>query len=186
MSPPPEGQVVLSPDDLRIVAKLEGKPLPRGGALAEVLELSPAAASRLVRGLRRRGALGSVSLVGLAPGVCECLTYIKIDWLQGGAPQLLDDWIAKDPAIVDGARVTGNFDYRLMSRHRSFRAANDWSQGLMSRPKVSDVLTHFCTTKFDRPNYAAAILGTDEMADSVPAATVSHCSNLISDIEKSM
>ena len=99
-------------------------------ALADALGVSPAAAWRLVRGLKRRGALGVVARVGPAPETCECLTYIKVDWVQDVALQALDDWIAGDPAIISGARVTGNYDYRLESRHGSFQAANAWSRGL--------------------------------------------------------
>lgn len=105
--------------------------------------------------------LGVISLVGLGPETCECVTYLKVDWIGGDGLQALDAWILDDPAILIGARVTGAYDYRLVSRHLDYRAANAWSRDLMFRPKVLRVLTQFCTTQFDRPNYAAAMRGTE-------------------------
>jgi len=93
--------------------------------------------------------------------MCECVTYLKVDWVHGTRLDLLDSWIANDPAIVTAARVTGGYDYRLGSQHRDMRSADDWSRSLLSRPQVAEVLTQFCTTLFNRPNFAAALLGTD-------------------------
>jgi DNA-binding Lrp family transcriptional regulator len=161
MSQRAAGPAGLSLDDLRILAKLEGKPLPRGQALAAALGASPSVAWRRVRNLRRLGALSLVSPVGLRPGMCECVTYLKVDWVHGNSLDPLDSWIANDPAILTAARVTGRYDYRLSSRHQDIGSADDWSRGLLSRPKVAEVLTQFCSTVFNRPTFAAAILGTD-------------------------
>ncbi len=61
--------VALSRDELQVLARLEGKPLPRGSDLAAALGLSPNAAWRRIRELRRRGVLDFVSPVKL-PAAC--------------------------------------------------------------------------------------------------------------------
>jgi len=157
-APTPGG---LSPEDLRIVAKLEARPLLRGQALATALGMGPSLAWRRVRELRRRGVLNSATSITLRRDICECVTLLKVDWVDPGGLELLDSWIADDQAILTAARVTGPYDYRLRSRHLDIRSASDWSRSLLSRPKVAEVLTQFCTTLFDRPNFAAAILGTE-------------------------
>ena len=150
----------LSLDELRVLAKLEGRPLPRGPGLAEALGLSPNAAWRRVRDLKRLGAMAFVSPVRLPPGTCACVTYLKINGAHTGSLDLLDEWIAADPATTAAARVTGTYDYRLNSAHRDLRSANDWSRSLEARPEVAEVRTRFCDILFERHAYAAAILGT--------------------------
>jgi hypothetical protein len=113
-----------------------------------------------VHDLKRLGALGFVSPVKLPTGTCQCVTYVKINGAHMGGLDLLDEWIAKDPATIAAARVTGTYDYRLSSAHRDLRSASDWSRGLETRPEVAEVLTRFCDILFERHAYAAAILGT--------------------------
>jgi hypothetical protein len=55
--------------------------------------------------------------------------------------------------------VAGDFDYRLYSLHRTYGSANAWSRSLEADPRVSRISTRFSTTLFERPTYAAAILG---------------------------
>lgn len=150
----------LSLDELRMLARLEGRPLPRGPELADVLGVSPSAAWRRVHDLKRLGALSFVSPIKLPSGTCECVTYVKINGAHLGGLDLLDEWIATDPATIAAARVTGAYDYRLSSAHRDLRSASDWSRGLEARPEVAEVMTRFCDILFDRHAYAAAILGT--------------------------
>ncbi len=151
----------LSLEDLRVLAELEAKPLPRGRALSRALGVSAAVAWSRVRGLQRLGALSIVTLVNHQTRMCECVTYLRVDWVDPSSLDPLDNWILNDPAILSAARITGCYDYRLSSRHCDVRSANDWSRSLLSRPKVAEVLTKFCRTVSDRPNFAAAILGSD-------------------------
>lgn len=144
-----------------MLAKLEGKTLPRGQALADALGVSSTAAWELIRDLRRRGVLDLVSVVSDRRPQCECVTYLKVDWAERFDLHAFDAWLADDPEIFVAVRIAGNYDYRLRSRHWDVRRANDWSRGLAADPRVSKVWTRFCTTLFDRPNYAAAILGSD-------------------------
>ncbi len=144
-----------------MLARLEGRTLPRGQALADLLEVSHSSAWRTVRRLKRAGALGSVATVRLRPGTCECVTYLKMDWTQTAAMPAMENRIADDPAVVTAARVTGGYDYRLQSVHEDYRCANAWSRDLEAQPHITRVLTRFCRTIFDRPRYAAAILGSE-------------------------
>lgn len=163
-----DGPAGLPPAALRMLAKLEGKTLPRGQALADALGISPSAAWDLIRDLRKRGVLGLVSVVSDHRPLCECVTYLKVDWTQNKDLREFDDWLARDPEIFVAARIAGNYDYRLRSGHRDFRRANDWSRSLEADPRISKVWTRFCTTVFDRPNYAAAILGDAPDAGEPP------------------
>jgi DNA-binding Lrp family transcriptional regulator len=147
-------------DDLRALARLEGRPLPRGQALADALGVSPSAAWKYVRRLKRLGALAFVSSVQRPPGICECITYVQVRGTRPGELALLDARLAADPLIIHASRVAGDFDYRLRSLHRNYRSANDWSRSLEADPNVSRISTRFSTTVFERPHYAAAILGT--------------------------
>ncbi|THD81694.1 MAG: hypothetical protein E7812_02420 [Phenylobacterium sp.] len=111
--------------------------------------------------LRQIGALRLVALLRLPPGICECVTYLKVGWADPDSLEALDAWILADAAITVAVRVTGAYDYRLSSRHADFRSATDWSRSLLLRPKVDKAVTQFCTVIADRPHYAAAILGAD-------------------------
>lgn len=151
----------LSLDDLRFLAKLEGRPLPRGQALVDLVGLSSSAAYRRIRELKRRGALAFAASVRPSKA-CECVTYLKVDWAKAGTGRLLEDAIARDPAIVSASRITGSHDYRLVTRHPDFRNAEDWGRRMSAHPMVSNRLTRFCSTVFETSNYAAAILGPDK------------------------
>jgi len=154
------GSAAVTLDDLRVLARLEGRPLPRGQALADALGVSPATAWNHVRRLRRIGALTFVSLVKLRPDACECITYLQLDAAGPGDLDALDRRLAADPVIMLASRVTGEFDYRIHSLHADCWSANDWSRSLEAAPRVSRISTRFSTTVFERPSYAAAILGT--------------------------
>ena len=156
-----EGPGGLPPAVLRALAKLEGRTLPRGQALADALGLSPGAAWDLIRDLRRRGVLDLVSVIDDRRPVCECVTYLKVDWTRTPDLAAFDDWLAADPEILAAARIAGNYDYRLRSGHRDVRRANDWSRTLAADPRISKVWTRFCATVFERPRYAAALLGCE-------------------------
>lgn len=147
-------------DDLRILARLEGKPLPRGQALADALGVSLVAAWGHIRRLKRLGALGLVSPVRLRPETCECITYLKIQGTRAGDLPSLDARLAADPMVTLASRIAGSFDYRLHSVHEDYRSANDWARSLESHPAVARISTRYCQTLFDTRHYAAAILGS--------------------------
>ncbi len=164
-----EGPGGLPPGALRALAKLEGRTLPRGQALADALGLSPSAAWDLIRDLRQRGVLDLVSVVDDQRPVCECVTYLKVDWTRTPDLPAFDAWLAADPEILAAARIAGNWDYRLRSAHRDYRRANDWSRALEADPRITRVWTRFCATVFDRPHYAAALLGSSDADACDPA-----------------
>lgn len=156
-TPPPE----LSHGELVMMSRLEGRPLPRGKALADLLGVSPTAAWRLVRRLRRQGVLGFVSTARIRPDACDCITLLKVDWAHSANLDVLDAHLRADPAIVTADRVTGSSDYRLHSRHADYQAANAWARAIAAHPNVAHAASRFCTALYDRPNYAAARLAAD-------------------------
>jgi hypothetical protein len=135
--------------------------MPRGQALADLLGVNPTAAWRLVRRLRRQGALRFMSAACVRPDCCQCITWLKVDWAATDSPDALDTWLRADPAIMTADRVTGTSDYRLLSRHAHYRAANAWARDLAAHPSVSRAVTRFCASLEDRPNYAAARLAAE-------------------------
>ncbi|MET0272314.1 MAG: HTH domain-containing protein [Phenylobacterium sp.] len=147
-------------EDLKILAILEGRPLPRGQALADALGVSVIAAWSHIRRLKGLSLLAFVSPVKFRPETCECITYLKIQGTQAADLVALDARIAADPAVTVASRITGGFDYRLHSVHEDYRRANDWSRNLDSHPAVARISTRYCRTLFDRRSYAAAILGS--------------------------
>jgi DNA-binding Lrp family transcriptional regulator len=153
-------EVGLSLDDLRLLASIEGQPLPRGRALAEALGVSAPVAWGHIRRLKRLGALSLCLSVKPPPGSCECITYLQIDGAHFADLKSLDDRIAADPVVIQASRVTGKFDYRLHSVHSDYFSANDWSRNLESDPAVALISTRFSRTVFDRKRYAAAMLGS--------------------------
>ena len=150
----------ISLDDLRRLAGLEGKPLPRGQALADALGMRPSAAWEFIRRMKHAGVLQLVSPVQLKPDVCNCITDILIDATKPSEMVLLEKRIVDDPSVMAAVRVTGNYDYRLLSRHRDYRCANDWSRSLEACPCVTRVRTRICMMILDRNGLAGAILGS--------------------------
>lgn len=151
----------LSAAELRALARLEGKPLPRGQDLAEALQMRPSAAWDFIRRMRKSGALRLVSPVKLPPDACECITYLRVDQVRPDDLAALERRMAADPTVMVAARITGRYDYRLFSRHSDYRSANVWSRSLETCPGVAQVVTRICETVVERPCVAAAILGSD-------------------------
>ena len=151
----------LTADELRALARLEGKPLPRGQDLADALRMRPSAAWDFIRRVRRSGVLRLVSPVKLPPEACECITYLRVDAVRPDDLAALEHLIAADPLVMVAAAITGRYDYRLFSRHADYRSANAWSRSLEASPGVAQVVTRICETVIERPRVAAAFLGSD-------------------------
>jgi len=149
--------VALSQEELRLLARIEGRPLPRGQALGAELGLSQAGARRLIARFRRLGVLGFAAAVRFPREVCDCISYLRIDWSRIDQ-RTLEDRLRRDPAIIVADRILGNSDYRLFSRHADYRSANAWIRELASRSDISQMSTRFCTGLNLRPSYAAARL----------------------------
>jgi hypothetical protein len=158
MRPGSDPEVLLSREDLRLLARIEGRPLPRGEALGAQLGLGAAAARRLIARFRRLGVLGFAAAVRMPRGACECVSYLRIDWSGVADPDALEDRLRCDPAIVVADRILGSSDYRVFSRHRDYRAANVWLRQVTSEPEIGQMTTRFCTALRDQPCYAAARL----------------------------
>ncbi|WP_372784613.1 hypothetical protein [Phenylobacterium sp.] len=143
---------------MRLLAKLEGRPLPRGEALAVLLGCDAAAARRFVTRFRERGVLRLADAVQAPPESCDCVSHVRIDWSRVSDQAALERRICMDPAILVADLILGNSDYRLFSRHRDFRAAHGWIRQLESDPAIGQMTTRFCAGLRARPNYAAARL----------------------------
>jgi DNA-binding Lrp family transcriptional regulator len=142
------------------LAKLEGKPLPRGRALAEALDMRPSAAWDFVRRMRRSGALRLVSPIKAPPEACECISYLRIHAVRPDEIAALERRIAADPQVTVAAMITGSYDYRLFSRHSDYRSAHAWSRALAAAPGVAHIATRICERVIERPCVAAALLGS--------------------------
>jgi DNA-binding Lrp family transcriptional regulator len=154
-------EVHVSMDELRLLARLEGRPLPRGDDLAQVLGLKPAAAWKFVRRMRRAGVLRLVSPVRLRPDTCECITDVQVDATRPADLDALESRFSADLTVMCAARVTGVYDYRLISRHHDYKSANAWSRELEMQPGVMRLRTRMCETVRESWRLAAAILGSD-------------------------
>ena len=163
MPPRPDPPPQLTANELALLARLEGRPLPRGSALEAALGLGSAAAMRLLRRLHRQGWLAFGAVARAPPDACACITYLHVDWSRAAA-QMLEDRFRQDPAILTADRILGAADYRLLSSHADYRAANAWIRDLSETPGVARLATRFCATLCERPCFAAARLAADEAA----------------------
>jgi hypothetical protein len=160
MPPRPEPPPSLTANELSLLARLEGRPLPRGPALAAELGGRTAAALRVLRRLRRAGWLAFAAATRPAPGACVCISYLLVDWSRE-ADEALEARLREDPAVLAADRILGAADYRLLSSHADHRAANAWMRDLRDAPGVARLTTKFCATVCDRPRFAAARLAAD-------------------------
>jgi len=147
-----------SAEELRLLSRLEGRPLPRGEALAALLGFDAAAARRFVTRFRALGVLRLTAVLQAPSGSCDCVTDLRIDWSRAGDPAALEQRMRLDPAILVADRMLGSSDYRLFSRHCDYRAANDWIRRFAADPAIGQMTTRFCTGLQGRPRHAAARL----------------------------
>jgi hypothetical protein len=150
---------MLTVEELRLLAQLEGRPLPRGPALEALLGVQVPAAMRLVRRLQRQGWL-VFGAVARAPAACTCISYLLIDWSRA-SEEVLEDRFRRDPDILTADRILGSSDYRLFSSHADHRAASAWTRALRQELGIARLTTRFCASVWDRPYYAAARLAAD-------------------------
>ena len=150
----------LTANELALLARLEGRPLPRGPALAAALGVPAGEALRLIRRLQRQGWLTLAALVRPPPAACACITYLQVDWSRITADRL-EDRLRADPSILAADRVLGACDYRLLSTHADHRSAGVWLRALREEPGVARLATRYCARLCDRPRFAAARLAAD-------------------------
>lgn len=153
------GQQLLS--ELRIVAQMEGRPRPRLYELAALLHLSQSAAWRVLNRLHSSGMIQYVTAVARRRGDdVESITYLKCAKLESRVIAELEARILMDPAIEDAACISGDYDYRISAVHPNVASAMLWHCALVAIPGVIDGDFQLVRTRFSRPNYAAAILGS--------------------------
>ncbi len=160
MNRKPGPPAALTARELGLLARLEGRPVPRAQALAAALGVDASAAGRLIRRFRREGVLTLAGVARRPDGACECISYLVVDWTKAD-PEQLEARLRCDPAVLTADRILGPADYRLFSRHADFRAASAWVRALEIEPGLSRVTARFCASVCDRPYYAAARLAAD-------------------------
>lgn len=151
--------------ELRIWMQLEGRPFPSAAVLSAELGVSKPAAWRLLSRLKRTGVMRAMNLVKRMPGTYECAAYLRARLTNPGAVADLERRLENDPVVTVAAKLTGSYDYRVVSMHRSVYIANDWFRDLLKDPAVTDGVLELMNTILDRPLYAAAIVGGEPHGD---------------------
>jgi len=154
--PPPQ----LTATELALLARLEGRPLPRGPALEAELGIGAGPTLRLLRRLQRQGWLKFGAVARAPPDACACISYVQADWSAASAVTL-EDRFRDDSAILSADRILGASDYRLLSTHGDYRQASTWLRELREAPGVGRLTSKFCAAICDRPRFAAARLSAD-------------------------
>ncbi|WP_150131412.1 Lrp/AsnC family transcriptional regulator [Caulobacter mirabilis] len=153
-----------------MVALIEGRSRVHGREVARRLGVSNTTAWRMlsrlqVDGVTRQAVALRRDFVG---GACECLAYLQGRWLGPGDMEAFESELIGDPAAHSAVRITGGYDYRVQAFHPDIVAADRWFSHLLAQPGVAGGKLVFLQTLFDRPCYAAAILGLDGEGDRPP------------------
>lgn len=146
--------------DLRVAARLEGRPFPTAKRVARSMGISAAAAFRLLARLRRTGVLRMISLPHLRDDVCECVAYLETSLMDGATSAALEQRIRQDPSVVSAVRLSGRHEIRLEAIHADVQIAQTWFRELIDQPGVLRGRLLFLRTVFRRWAFAAAILGS--------------------------
>jgi DNA-binding Lrp family transcriptional regulator len=162
----------VGPDILRLIAAVEGRSAARGAGAA--LGRSELMALRLLRRLRGRGLIRTVTAVrpGALSGPCETLVLLGVGWDDAHLTSRLEDRLRQDLRVAKAARISGRYDYAVRAFHAGPRDAQTWFRDLLAQPGVVAGELRFCTTRFERATYAAALLRgyTEAAPTTVPVA----------------
>lgn len=151
----------LTDAELRLVAQIEGQPLLNLRAMAADLGLSPSSVWRVVTRLRRDGAIRYIAAVKAPDDGYAAVTYLSVRWVDPAACDRLEEVLRRDGCVRSAVRLSGRYDYRITTNHADARDADAWLRRLRDDPCVEHACQTFTRTLFDRPNYAAALLGSD-------------------------
>lgn len=156
---------LVSLDDLKFIARIEGRPRARGREIAAELGVSHTSAWRLITRLENKGAIRFETAVrrDFIGGECECVAYLKARLADQGAIDDFEATMMADPRVRRMARIAGKQDYRLQAMHSEPASANAWFRSLLEHPAVLGGELSFIRLLIDRPTYAAAVLGSDPL-----------------------
>lgn len=155
----PLGQPV-TPQDLQLLSRLEGRRPLKLRELAELLEVSVTRAWHIMADLKARGLVTIVAATPSRAGAVEVRAYVTAALDVAGWRNALEVFLRNDDTVIEAFAVTGEFDYLVRGLHPSEAAARCWFHGLLSHAAVARAEFHGCRTIFERPLYAAALLGT--------------------------
>jgi len=162
-SPQPSRSVAAERDsfeaDLRIVARLEGRPLPTTMELARLFEVSPTTAFRILMRLRRNGMLKLVDRVKPPENACHSIVDLRTRLMNADDLRRLEARLASDVHVSVAAAVTGKHSYRITLIHATAAEANAWFRAIQDEPAVIDGVIRFCRPIIDHQHYAGALAG---------------------------
>ncbi len=146
-----------------MVALIEGRSRFHGRDLARSLGVSSTTAWRMLSRLQVEGVTRQTAALrrDFAGGACECLAYLHGRWLRPGDMEAFEQGLIEDPATRSAVRITGGYDYRVQAFHPDIVVADRWFSHLLAQPGVAGGKLVFLQNVFDRPRYAAAILGLE-------------------------
>jgi DNA-binding Lrp family transcriptional regulator len=145
--------------DLRIMARLEGRPLPTTMELARLFEVSPTTAFRILTRVRRNGMLKLVDRIKLPENACHAIVDLRTRLSDADDLRRLEARLAGDPHVSLAAAVTGKHSYRITLIHAGAAEANAWFKTILTEPAVIDGVLRFCRPIIERHHYAQALVG---------------------------
>jgi DNA-binding FadR family transcriptional regulator len=145
--------------DLRIMARLEGKPLPTTMELAQLFGVSPTTAFRMLTRIRRNGMLKLVDRIRPPEHVCHGIVDLRTRLADAEDLRRLEARLAADPHVSRAAAVTGKHSYRITLMHANAAEANGWFKAILAEPAVIDGVLRFCRLIIDRQSDASALVG---------------------------
>lgn len=147
--------------DLRIMARLEGRPLPTTMEMAQLFGVSPTTAFRMLTRLRANGMLKLVDRVKAPENVCHAIVDLRTRLTDVEDLRRLEVRLASDVHVSLAAAVTGKHSYRVTLIHENAAEANGWFRAILAEPAVIDGVLRFCRPILERHHYARAVVGED-------------------------
>jgi len=147
--------------DLRIMARLEGRPLPTTMEMAQLFGVSPTTAFRMLTRMRASGMLKLVDRVKAPENACHAVVDLRTQLTNGEDLRRLEARLASDVHVSLAAAVTGKHSYRITLIHENTAAANVWFRAILAEPAVIDGVLRFCRPILERHLYARAVVGDD-------------------------
>lgn len=145
--------------DLQIMARLEGMPLPTTMEMAQLFNVSPTTAFRMLTRLRQNGMLKLMDRVRLPDSACHCIVDLRTRLADADDLRRLEARLANDPHVSLAAAVTGKHSYRITLIHASAAEANAWFKAILTEAAVIDGVLRFCRPIIERHHYAKALIG---------------------------
>lgn len=144
---------------LRVLQACDGRPMRSRAGLSKALGLSPAAVTRALDSLQRRGLLRIVSMVdpGAAGRLTESLAKLRLDWTKPEEIAALEEELRADPAVLAARYVLGPFDLYVEAAHHDHSEAATWGRDLKARICVSAARVDSVRTRLRRRGLACAL-----------------------------